>query len=258
MEIIQQINVIQSSCLFESGGNHSTLARWLTPLKVFFSSRVKQHFHDLSLHYEAMIQSFIAADSLMKACVPQPCGALMVIIVRLALLRGVKGDCGYSRSEDTDVTPFLHSANDSSPMRPVCIQNPNWAAGWEHADCLARTNKQRTGIIRGERPRSSLSHSFCRYTSLLSCLLCLFRPSLGAGLNVTEGLARWGLYRGHSHRLKRRWDDFAWTIRVKPRRQRFSDCGYFSVKILELKAKETRNWREVKKQIFSFLDSNHN
>lgn len=63
-----------------------------TPEGLFFSSGVKQHFHDLSLHYEAMIQSFIDADSLMKAYVPQPCGALMVIIVRLALLRGVKGD----------------------------------------------------------------------------------------------------------------------------------------------------------------------
>lgn len=31
-----------------------------------------------------------------------------------------------------------------------------------------------------------------------------------------------------------------------PRRKIFSDCGYFSVKILGLKAKETRNWREVK------------
>lgn len=45
----------QSSCLYESEGNHSTLVRRpiKTPLKVFIQSRVKQHFHDLSPHYEA-------------------------------------------------------------------------------------------------------------------------------------------------------------------------------------------------------------
>lgn len=128
----------------------------------------------------------------------------------------------------------------------VQLEEPG--AGWETADCHPQTN-QRSGIIRGEHPRSSLRTTSAG-TPLSSCLLCLVLPSLGAGLNVTSRSVEMRSAPG-SHSSPQTAPGWLWLGKQSsPRPQIPPECGNFSVKILGLKEPQSRDWREGKTNIY--------
>lgn len=190
-----------------------------------------------------MIQSFTAGYSSIKAFGLQPSGVLMFIIVRVALLRGVREERG-----PMNVAFCPPSANECRAK--LCMTRTGPTIQQEEPGAgLPHTNQHRSGIITGEHPRSSL-HTTSEGTPLSSCLLCLVLPSLGAGLNVTSGTVEMRSKPG-SHSSPQTAPGWLWLDKQLSRRPQIPpECGNFCVKIFGLEEPWSCYWREGETNIY--------
>lgn len=198
----------QSSCLYDSGGNHSTLAMWLIKpsWRSLFSLERSSTFMTsvYIMKHPVMIQSSTAGYSSIEVFGLQPSGVLMFIIVRVDLLRGVREECS-----PMNVAFCPPSANE---CRAKLCSDQNWtdrSAGRTGSRPSPHKSTQERDHHRWA-PTQQPSQNFCKNTSLL--LSPVFSPSLPGGRFKCHEWDCWdGPSRGHTHCLKRHRDDSGWT-----------------------------------------------